>query len=259
MKYSIIIPCFNNFALLSECFSSVLSSTGPDTEIVLVNNLAPYTDVQDFLSHVSHPRVRVLNPGENLGSLGAGQYGKERARGEFLVYLDDDVEVPENGWLEAMEQALMDHPDLGMVSLFFEPGSPELGRGEIRTGESYELDVRDEPIFVMCAMTERSVWQQCFSNMKGCEVFDCLGTIYYQGLQRCQKKVAYVTSHYVKFLACKESSGPLYKMWKVLYEKKETEMPYEKWCKRGHFCYQKKLRLLAFGSTEEELPDPQGP
>ena len=254
MKYSIVIPCFNKFALLSECFSSVLSSTGQDAEILLVNNRVPYNDVQDFLSHISHPRVRVLHPGKSLGALEAGQYGKERARGEFLVHLDDDVAVPEKGWLEAMEQALTDHPDLGMVSLLFEPAMPELEGGEIRLGDRYELDVRDEPIFLLCAMIKRSLWQQCFDDVKSRGVYDCVEPMYFEALQRCEKKVAYVTSHYVRRLVCKENSGPLYEMWKVLYEKKETDMLYEKWCKRGHLCYQKKLRLIGYGCLKEGLP-----
>lgn len=253
MKYSVVIPCFNNLKILTECFSAVLSSTGEDTEIILVNNQAPYNDVQDFLSHVAHPRVRVLDPGKNLGPLGGQQYGKRRARGEFLVHLDDDVVVPEEGWINAMEKALLDNPDLGIVSLLFEPATPELGRGEIREAEHCTLEVRCEPIFAMCAMTERSVWQHCFSGLIGHGVYDFIEPVYFQALKQCEKKSAYLTSHYVKHLARTEQSDLLYGIWKVLYAKNFTKLPFEEWREEGYLCSKTYNALMEFGYSEQHL------
>ena len=65
------------------------------------------------LANKSAVSTSVASPA-NLGMAGAGNRGRSRARGEFLVTLHDDAEV-EPGWLAALVQAADAHPEAGAI------------------------------------------------------------------------------------------------------------------------------------------------
>ncbi len=50
----------------------------------------------------------------NLGFTGAANLGARHARGEYLVFLNNDTEV-EPGWLEALLDAARSGPEVGAV------------------------------------------------------------------------------------------------------------------------------------------------
>jgi GT2 family glycosyltransferase len=128
---SIIIPSAGNTSrirgrdidLLANCVQSVTAgSTYPNYEIIVVDNgdLKPATidSVAHAVSQFSHFREKVPNVAKkmNLGAL--------HARGDHLLFLNDDIEIISPDWIEAMLQ-FSQQPGIGAVGakLYYENGT----------------------------------------------------------------------------------------------------------------------------------------
>lgn len=94
---------------------------------------------------------------EKLGLSNARNRALQEARGEYLLFMDDD-ETPDPAWLTAYEQAMREHqPDAlgGRIEVLFEDGARPhwlhdelLGfLGKLDHGEARWLTERDTPIF----------------------------------------------------------------------------------------------------------------
>lgn len=105
--FSIIIPHFSGIGILSDCLESLFRASG-QFEVILVDNGS--TDDSVAVVRSKFPRVFIHEPGENLGYAGGCTAGAAFAKGEWLVFLNNDTVVhPE--WLVHLETAMTAHPD----------------------------------------------------------------------------------------------------------------------------------------------------
>ena len=109
---SIIIPVYNNIELTRRCLHSIYSigSSSP-FEVVIVDDFSTddyRTLIWDF------PEVRVIRNHKNLGFLLTANRGASEAKGEYIIFLNNDTEVV-SGWLDELTAALYDHPEAGMI------------------------------------------------------------------------------------------------------------------------------------------------
>ncbi len=104
---SIIVIAHGHRDLSERCVDSVLRHTRPSHELILVDN-GSSDGTGAFFADVArrHRHVRCLALERNHGVY-ARTFGMQLARGEFLCWLDNDVEVGE-GWLEPLLAALAD-------------------------------------------------------------------------------------------------------------------------------------------------------
>ncbi|MBM3268966.1 MAG: glycosyltransferase [Candidatus Sericytochromatia bacterium] len=106
---SIVIPCWNRVDMTQRCLEALAANTPEDLdyEVVLIDNGS--TDgTAEFLADLDGD-CRVIRNDENLGFARACNQGAEAARGEVLVFLNNDT-MPRPGWLEALLAALGDVP-----------------------------------------------------------------------------------------------------------------------------------------------------
>jgi glycosyltransferase involved in cell wall biosynthesis/radical SAM superfamily enzyme YgiQ (UPF0313 family)/Tfp pilus assembly protein PilF len=98
---SIIIPVFNNLSLTRQCLESIWQNTDVPHEIIVVDNGS--TDgTRDYLYRLeSEGEVRVISNRANLGFAKASNQGARAARGEYLVFLNNDT-IVQPGWLSEM-------------------------------------------------------------------------------------------------------------------------------------------------------------
>lgn len=96
MKLSVIIPCYNAERYLEKCLDSVLAQSETDFEVILVDDgsrdgtlaLAKAYAARDARVHVLHQ--------ENAGVCAARNLGLDRARGEWVTFVDgDDLLAPD--------------------------------------------------------------------------------------------------------------------------------------------------------------------
>lgn len=252
MQFSVIITCYNTLNLIKRTLDAVLSSTGDDAEVILVNNNPPFPEVMSFLREQIHPRVRVVDPGRNLGPFDGQQFGRHQARGRYLVHVDDDVIVPQNDWLQAMKNALSDHEKLAYVSLPWKPASPtNIKNAPVIRGSNYQLVYCN--VDVLCTMMEGELWENEFSSLKMNKYYFGTRFLYYGGAQKIGKTCGYIISHWVNHLGRTVESDLLYGAWKVLYAKKITKNDYTRWREQEVLSKESIDVLRAFGYPSEQL------
>jgi GT2 family glycosyltransferase len=109
-QVSIVIPVYNNLTLTLECLTSIQRGTeGVSFEVIVVDDAS--TDASpDVLPLIEN--VVYLRNEENLGFLRTCNAASRHARGEFLVLLNNDVQV-RDGWLPALLDAFSRHEGVG--------------------------------------------------------------------------------------------------------------------------------------------------
>ncbi len=111
-RASIIVPVYNQLHLSLACLRA-LADCGDRTgfEVIVVDDGS--SDASQRLLP-SIPGVRYHRNARNLGFIGACNTGAELARGQFLVFLNNDTTV-QPGWLDALLATFVAYPDTGLA------------------------------------------------------------------------------------------------------------------------------------------------
>ncbi len=102
---SIIIPFRDRIDLLRTCLDSIYEKTiYPHIEILLVNNQSQETETLRYLEKLPTDRenIRILPYDAPFNYSAINNWAVDQAKGEYIVLLNNDIEVKETGWLEAM-------------------------------------------------------------------------------------------------------------------------------------------------------------
>ena len=108
MKISVIIPCYNSAKYLEACMDSVLKQSMPDFEAILVDD-GSADDTLVIASRIAarDTRVQVLHQ-ENAGVSAARNLGLDRARGEWVTFVDSDDLLPPDAFSVMLSAAKAD-------------------------------------------------------------------------------------------------------------------------------------------------------
>ncbi len=96
-RISVVVAFFNNEDDLADCLESIAAQTYPDLEVIMVDDGS--TDNSAGIARAkaaADTRFTLISPPEHGGPGGARNRGIERARGEFLAFVDGDDMVPAN-------------------------------------------------------------------------------------------------------------------------------------------------------------------
>lgn len=159
---SAIIVNYEGGEWLQRCLRSLYEQAVP-LQVLVVDNGS--SDGSAAVAAERFPGVEVVRPAENLGFAGGANAGARRARGEFLLFLNPDVELG-RGCLGALLRAF-DDPRVGVCG----PALRVLSSGVVEFGGTVDplgypmgLSVMRPPLFVPgCALATRT------------EIFDALG------------------------------------------------------------------------------------
>ena len=129
MKISVIIPSYKPKGYLWECLESLYNQTFPsnDFEILLVLNgcCEPYkSQIEEFLKGKDMCNVCLIQTNQ-LGVSNARNIGLDRAKGDYITFIDDDDYVSPSYLEELYEKALPDTISL-CYPYAFNDGSPEI-------------------------------------------------------------------------------------------------------------------------------------
>lgn len=115
---SIIIPTRNFGTLLDACLQSVFeTSTYPNYEVILIDNGSDETETLQVINQwrqrePQRLKYHLLDIPFNYSEI--NNYAVSQAKGEYLLFLNNDIEVVTTDWIEAMvEQA--QRPTIGAV------------------------------------------------------------------------------------------------------------------------------------------------
>jgi len=103
---SIIIPNHNGAKYLSDCLQSLRSQTFRNSEIIVVDNASS----DESLRVAQSFECSLIQNSSNLGFAGAVNRGIHRARGEWVVVLNNDTELPPD-WLAECVRGIESHAE----------------------------------------------------------------------------------------------------------------------------------------------------
>lgn len=87
-RFSIVITCYNQGALIKEAVESALSQTNRDREIIVVDDCSTDDSRRVLESYAGLVRLELSE--KNQGAVAARNLGASLACGDFLVFLDGD-------------------------------------------------------------------------------------------------------------------------------------------------------------------------
>jgi len=109
---SIVIPAYNHLDHTLACLAA-LGNDHPRTpfEVIVVDDCSSDNTAQTLAAIAG---LRWHRNAENLGFIGACNAGAERARGRYLVFLNNDTQV-RPGWLDALIESFATLPEAGLI------------------------------------------------------------------------------------------------------------------------------------------------
>lgn len=114
MRLSIVIISWNSLPMLRRCLESLRPLLGrTDVELVWVDNGSSDGAPAFMDSAFPHARTRLLP--DNRGVAYARNRGVELARGQYILFLDDDTEAPPEA-LDTLMAHLDTHPRTGVAA-----------------------------------------------------------------------------------------------------------------------------------------------
>lgn len=123
---SIIIPFRDQFTITKRCVESIFKLTDYNNfEILLINNNSCQNETYNYLNEIkSNPKIRVINYNKQFNYSKINNFATKYARGDVLVFLNNDTEVISTNWLrELVGDALQ--PGVGAVGakLYYPDGT----------------------------------------------------------------------------------------------------------------------------------------
>ncbi len=109
---SVIVPAHNRAALTRRCLETVLATAPGGCEIVVVDDGS--TDSTPRVLDAFGETIEVVRLVPNRGYAAACNEGAAVARGDLLVFLNNDTE-PRPGWLDSLVRHLDEHPAAAVV------------------------------------------------------------------------------------------------------------------------------------------------
>lgn len=112
-RVSVVIPCYNQGAYLTEAVESILGQTFRDFEIIIVNDGSTDQETNRIIETFTRPATRIITT-VNQGVAMARNTAIAQARGEYILPLDADDRIAATYLERAV--AILDHdPEVGIV------------------------------------------------------------------------------------------------------------------------------------------------
>jgi GT2 family glycosyltransferase len=128
MKLSIIIVNWNTKDLLRQCLASLFSrELGMGCEVIVVDNAS--SDGSASMVEQDFPAVMLLQNTANVGFAKANNQAVKLARGEYILLLNSDTIIGDNGIFRLWTAFMDEHPEAGAsgAKLVFQDGGHQVG------------------------------------------------------------------------------------------------------------------------------------
>lgn len=90
---SLITCAWKHEDITQNLVNGIATTTGVDFELIVVDNGDSFTPVQDY------PWLRIIKPGRNLGFGGGNNFGVKHAKGNIILFLNNDIDILQPYWL----------------------------------------------------------------------------------------------------------------------------------------------------------------
>src|SRR5437773_2547264 len=145
IEISIIIPVFNQLPFTQACLGSIQKHQGKERFEVIVVDDSSTDATAEVIPKL--PGIVYLRNERNLGFVASCNRGAAKARGDYLVFLNNDTVVTA-GWLSALRETFQFEPHAGLVGskLIYPDGRLQEAGGIIwRDGSGWNRGKFDDP------------------------------------------------------------------------------------------------------------------
>lgn len=119
MKLSIITPSYNGQEYIKNYLDSLIKNLPSDSEIIIVDNgSADKTKEiisEAFLRIKKYQQIQLIENSFNKGFGAANNQGAKVAKGEYLIFINQDITVEKNSIQQLLDYANA-HPEVGIVA-----------------------------------------------------------------------------------------------------------------------------------------------
>jgi GT2 family glycosyltransferase len=144
-RVSIIIPIFNQLPFTLRCLASLgQQRSALPCEVVVLDDASTDETVAELLGVEG---LQLVQSSGNQGFIRSCNRGASQARGEYLVFLNNDTQV-QPGWLDALIGTFEQRPDAGLVgSRLIYPDGRQQEAGAILSadGSAWNYGHLDDP------------------------------------------------------------------------------------------------------------------
>ncbi|MCX7123510.1 MAG: glycosyltransferase family 2 protein [Gammaproteobacteria bacterium] len=112
---SIIIPTKDGLDMLRPCIESIFATTEyANLEVIIVNNNSQKSETLTYFEKIRSEQIKIVSyPGPfNFSKI--NNFAVQQAKGEILLFLNNDIEAIEKGWFESMLSMLL-QKNVGIV------------------------------------------------------------------------------------------------------------------------------------------------
>jgi GT2 family glycosyltransferase len=180
---SVVVLAHNHAKYTRACLVSVLESQPLDLELIVIDN-GSTDDTPQMLVEVAAiaeskgVACHIISPGKNVGCCTARNMGVEKASGDEVVFMDNDIQVPDPAWLEKLKAVLYSDDSIAIVGpKLCYPFAPHdiqcagvgisksgrvlfQGRGEARDAPEYEVQRDVQCLISACWIFRRSLYAE---------------------------------------------------------------------------------------------------
>jgi GT2 family glycosyltransferase len=172
---SIIVPVHNQWPMTRSCLNSVLRAvrgSGITCEVILADDASTDETLQ---AASLFPGLRVVRQENNLGFLGNCNAAAAKARGEALLFLNNDTIVLP-GWLTELVRVMREEPSAAIVGskliypdgtiqdaggvIFSDASAANLGRGKLRSDAAFRSDREVDYATGASILVRGSFWEK---------------------------------------------------------------------------------------------------
>src|SRR5947207_3446134 len=142
---SVIIPVFNQLQFTQSSLASIQDNQADQSLEVIVVDDSSTDDTEETLPRI--PGLVYLRNEENVGFVASCNRGAAKARGNYIVFLNNDTVVTA-GWLSALRETFQFEPHAGLVGskLIYPDGRLQEAGGIIwRDGSGWNRGKFDDP------------------------------------------------------------------------------------------------------------------
>ncbi|WP_454970482.1 glycosyltransferase [Dorea sp.] len=100
---SILIPNKDQKEILDQCLKSIEEHTDYENyEIIIIENNSTEKETFEYYKRIRNPKIRVIEWKDEFNYSAINNYGVRNAKGEYLLFLNNDIEVIHSDWLREM-------------------------------------------------------------------------------------------------------------------------------------------------------------
>ena len=176
---SIIIPNKDQVESLDKCLKSIEKSSYKNYEIIIVENNSTEDATFVYYKKIESDKIRIVYWSDEFNYSAINNFGVKHARGDYLLLLNNDVEVITTDWLEELT-ANCQRKDVGIVGarLYYPDdtiqhagivigiggvaGALFVGMPRMFTGYLHKAAIQQDlsAVTAACMMVKRSVYEE---------------------------------------------------------------------------------------------------